>query len=115
MEIGATLIRLRTDEEAERYRDRMRHIQRFLVVRDLRRKGHTKDTALDRAVGMLDGEPAGSVRGTIEKSYNTVRKDLQRRGRDSEFFLLIALIDQRNLTKYAPYSLPEQSTPQTIG
>ena len=42
-----------TDEAAERYRDRMRHVQRYIVVRDLRSKDHTKDSALDEAVDLL--------------------------------------------------------------
>src|SRR5262249_20787426 len=48
--IRDALIRSRTDEEAERCRDRMRHVRRFIIVRNLRRKGRTKDAALDLAV-----------------------------------------------------------------
>jgi hypothetical protein len=106
-EIGNTLIRLRTDEEAERYRDRMRHVRRFTVVRNLRRKGNTKDSALDKAVEFLVDEPAAASRRTIENSYDVVKRDLQRRGRESEFFYFIADDDQRDLTSYAPYSLTE--------
>ena len=64
------LIEQRTDEAAERYRERMRHVQRYLAVRDLRSKGHKKDDALDQAVEVLARQRAAAARGTIEDSYN---------------------------------------------
>jgi hypothetical protein len=88
-EIGEALIRARTDKEAERYRDRMRHVRRFVIVHSLRRKGYTKDIALDRAVKLLAGEGAAASRRTIEVSYDTVKRDLKRRGRESEFFYFV--------------------------
>ena len=103
-EIGEALIRARTDEEAERYRDRMRHVQRFIIVRMLRRKGESKDSALDLAGQVLTLERAAASRRTIENSYDIVKRDLKDRGRESEFFYLVAEVDQPN---YAPYSLGE--------
>jgi hypothetical protein len=94
VEIGNALIRSRTDEEAERYRQRQRHVRRFIVVRSYRRKGLTKDAALDRAVRSLAGEPAAASRRTIEFSYDKVERDLKRRGRESEFFYFVALADR---------------------
>src|SRR5262249_4189962 len=67
-DIGNALIRQRTDAEAERYRDRMRHVRRYIIVRDLRRKEHTKDSALDVAVKILADQRAAAERATIEKS-----------------------------------------------
>jgi len=84
--IRDALIRQRTDEEAERYRDRMRHVRRFIVVRNLRRKGRTKDVALDRAVELLAAESAAASRRTIQDSYDTVKRDLNLLGRESVFF-----------------------------
>jgi hypothetical protein len=79
-----------TGEKGERYRERWRHVQRYRCVRDLRRAGHTKDDALDQAVVKLKGTPEGGVsRGTIEESYDTVRRSLKRAGRESEFFFFV--------------------------
>jgi hypothetical protein len=94
-EIGYALIRSRTDEEAERYQDRMRHVRRFIIVRDLRRKEHTKDNALDVAVKILADQRAAASRRTIEGSYDKVERSLKQRGRESEFFYLVALVDER--------------------
>jgi hypothetical protein len=104
---GNALIEQRTDEVAERYRDRIRHVRRFTLVRNLRRKGNTKDGALDKAVEFLADESAAASRRTIEDSYDVVKRDLQRRGRESEFFYFVADVDQRDLPSYAPYLLPE--------
>jgi hypothetical protein len=93
--IGDALIRQRTDEEAERYRDKMRHVQRYIIVRDLRRKEHTKDNALDVAVKILADQRAAASRRTIEGSYDKVERSLKQRGRESEFFYLVALVDER--------------------
>jgi hypothetical protein len=106
-DIRDALIRQRTDEEAERYRDRMRHVRRFIVVRNLRRMGHTKDAALDLAVGWLAAERAAASRRTIQDSYDTVKRDLNLRGRESVFFYFAAEIDQLDLPEYVPYSLTE--------
>ena len=53
-----TLLEQRADALAERYRERMRHVQRYIVVRDLRRNGHTKDSALDKSVHVLASQGA---------------------------------------------------------
>jgi hypothetical protein len=89
-----TLIRNQTDDEAERLRERMRHVRRYLCVRDLRRQGHTKDRALDRAEKMLAGEDIGMSRSNIEKSYDRVQKSLKRLGQQSEYFYLVGKSDE---------------------
>jgi hypothetical protein len=73
-DIGNALIEGRTGEEAERYRERMRHVQRFVVVRDLRRNGHTKDSALDQAVESLASQRAAAPRAdsTIYTADSTI-------------------------------------------
>jgi len=108
--IRDALLRQRTDEEAERYRDRKRHVRRFILVRNLRRKGRTKDAALDLAVELLAAERAAVSRRTIQDSYDTVKRDLNLRGRESEFFYFVAESDQfylPNPSNYAPYLLTE--------
>jgi hypothetical protein len=85
------------NEKTERYRERLRHVGRYICVRDLREtvnkrtgKKHTKDGALDEAVLKLQGMPEGGVsRSTIEDSYDTVRRSLERDGHESEFFLFV--------------------------
>jgi hypothetical protein len=94
LDIGSALIEQRTDEAARRYRERLRHVRRYIVVRDLRSNGHTKDDALDAAVEILAAQRAAAERGTIEKSYDRVRKDLERQGSASEFFYLVALVPE---------------------
>ena len=93
-DIGNALIEQRTDEVADRYRERMRHVQRYIVVRDLRSNGHTKDNALDQAVDSLAKQRAAASRRTIEDSYDRVRKDLERQGQASEYFYLVALLPE---------------------
>jgi hypothetical protein len=116
-EVGNVMMSLRTDDHAERYRERMRHVRRYTCVRDLRRsrKVRTRNRALDLAVNMLHGEPAGGVeRETIEKSYDLVRRDLERRGRESEFFYLV---DDTN-TNFSPWwtkTMRRASESESIG
>jgi hypothetical protein len=102
-DVGNALISARTDEAAERYRDRMRHVQRYIVVRDLRRKDHTKDSALDEAVDLLAEQQmaacdaprrAVASRRTIEGSYDKVERSLKQWGRESEFLYLVAFVDE---------------------
>jgi hypothetical protein len=72
--IGEFIAKSQTDDEAERFRERMRHVRRYTCVRDLRsipaaeggrRKWkYTKDEALDLAVGMLKG--ASAVRVAVD-------------------------------------------------
>jgi hypothetical protein len=77
----------RADHELKRERGIMRHVRRYECVRDLRR-GATKDRALDQAVELLAGTPDEAMRETIEKSYDLVRRDLDRAGHKSPFFFL---------------------------
>jgi hypothetical protein len=91
--LGEAFLKLRTDEEARRYRERMRHARRYQCVRDLRLK-YTKDRALDVAVELLAGESAEAERMTTEKSYDLVNRDLKRRGQESEFFYLVGKLDE---------------------
>jgi hypothetical protein len=90
---GDKLKRDRTDQTAERFRERMRHVQRYRCVRDLRQKGHVKNDALDRAVAALAATDAAAVRPTIEDSYDLVYRDLKQLGRNSEYFYLVARAD----------------------
>jgi len=84
------------NKEAERYRERSRHVKRYICVRDLREtvnkhtgKKHTKAEALDQAVVDLRAEGAAAACSTIEDSYDLVRKSVERGGRKSEFFPLL--------------------------
>jgi hypothetical protein len=98
MLIGNALIEQRADGVAKRHRERMRTVRRYVCVRDLW-KDRTKEAALDLAITFLADEPARAKRGTIERDHDDVRKDLQRHGRESEFFHLVALFDQ-GMTNY---------------
>jgi hypothetical protein len=91
--VGESLMRGRDDQTTERFRERMRHVQRYRCVRDLRQKGHTWDRALDSAVAKLEATDAAAARSTIEKSYNRVKRDLELAGHESEYFLLVARSD----------------------
>jgi hypothetical protein len=102
-----TLIRNQTDQEAERLRERMRHVRRYLCVRDLRWQGHTKDRALDRAEQMLAGE-TGMSRSNIETSYDSVRKSLKRLGRESEYFCLVGKSDEALGVKHWANDTPDR-------
>jgi hypothetical protein len=91
--MGNIIMQGRTDQTAERFRERMRHVQRYRCVRDLRQKGHVKDHALDRAVAALEATDAAAVRPTIGDSYDLVNRDLKRAGRESEYFYLVVRAD----------------------
>jgi len=88
--VGDIIMRDRTDQTAERFRERMRHVQRYRCVRDLRQKGHNKDRALNLAVAALEATGAAAAWSTIENSYDQVSRDLKRKRRESEYFLLVA-------------------------
>jgi hypothetical protein len=90
--IGAALNEQRTDAAARRYREQARHVQRFVVVHDLRSNGYTKEDALDAAVEILAAQRAAAARVTIEDSYDLVRKDLDRPRSESEFFYFVELL-----------------------
>jgi hypothetical protein len=87
-----TLVAQRTGAAARGYRARLQHVRRYIVVHNLRSNGHTKDAALDAAVEILAAQRAAAERGTIEKSYDRVKIDLDRQGSASEFFYLVALV-----------------------
>jgi hypothetical protein len=75
----------RPSQTIERDQDRRRHVQRYLCIENLRQKGSAKDHALDLAAATL-----GTVRSTIEESYDKVRTSLNRKKQKSEYFLLVA-------------------------
>jgi hypothetical protein len=91
--VGDIILRDRTGQAAERFQERMRHVRRYRCVRDLRQRGHNKDDALDLAVAALEATDAAAARSTIEHSYDEVKRDLKRAGRESEFFYLVARSD----------------------
>ena len=91
--VGNVIMRDRTKNTAERFKERMRHVQRYRCVRDLREKGHKKDQALELAIAKLEATDAAAMRGTIEVSYDKVSRDLKKKGRESEFFWLVARSD----------------------
>jgi hypothetical protein len=91
--MGEFIMKGRTDQTAERFKERMRHVQRYRCVRDLRQKRHTKDQALDLAVAALKATDAAGARPTIQNSYDRVSRDLKRAKRDSEYFYLVARSD----------------------
>jgi len=86
--VGECIMKGRTDEVAERFKERMRHVQRYRCVRDLRQKGLAWGRALDSAVTKLE-----APRSTIEKSYMRVKRDLELAGHESEYFFLVARSD----------------------
>jgi hypothetical protein len=87
------IMRGRRDQMAERFRERMRHVQRYRCVRDLRPQCRNKDDALDRAVEALEARDEAAARSTIRDSYDMVDRDLRRKGRESEYFYLVARSD----------------------
>src|SRR5262245_2246272 len=89
-----------TDGEIRRARERWWAARRYKCVHDLRRKGYTRDRALDQALIDLRAEGDKGVRrrgkldeavsrDTVEDSYDKVRKDLDRQGRESRYYLLV--------------------------
>jgi hypothetical protein len=107
--VGAIIMRGRTDATAERFKERMRHVQRYRCVRDLRRS-HTKDDALDLAVATLEATDAAGARSTIEHSYDLVSRDLKRAECESEYFLLVARSDPT----VVPVSVTRRSDGATV-
>jgi hypothetical protein len=108
--LGDNLKKDRTDQTAERFRERMRHVQRYRCVRDLRQKGHVKNDALDRAVAALEATDAAAVRPTIEDSYDLVYRDLKQLGRNSEYFYLVARADPTKV----PVSVTRRADGMTV-
>jgi hypothetical protein len=94
-----------TDDGIRRARERWWAARRYKVVRDLRQtgysqKGYPKDRALDQAVIDLRAEgdkgvkrrgklDEGISRREVERSYDKVKKDLEQRGRESQYYYLV--------------------------
>jgi hypothetical protein len=101
--LGKIVLGKRTKITIKRSRERERDIQRYRCVRDLRKRyqpgtkeKYTKDQALDLAVVELKGTGLKSkdpTRDRIEESYDKVRKDLKKKGLNSEFYHLVARSD----------------------
>jgi hypothetical protein len=91
--MGEFIMGGRTGQTAKQFKARMRHVQRYRCVRDLRRKGHKKERALDLAAAVLAATAAAAKPPTIEKSYDLVSRDLKRAKHESEFFYLVARSD----------------------
>ena len=94
--LSDNLRRGRTKRTAERFQDRMRHVQRYRCVRDLRQKlGElgSKDCALDLAVEQFAAKGDTTARSTIKDSYDRVSRDLNRLGRDSKYYHLVVQSD----------------------
>jgi hypothetical protein len=100
-----------TDDEIRRARERWWHAKRYTCVRDLRQKGYTRDHALDQAVIDLRAEgdkgvkrrgklDEGVSRDAVEDSYDKVRKDLERRGCESQYYLLVNKTDEGGPVSY---------------
>jgi hypothetical protein len=95
------VMRATTDKAARRARERWWYARRYTCVRDLRRtmdkrtgKKHTKDGALDQAVIELQREGDEAAHQTIANSYDMVRRDLKRRGRESEYYFFVDKDDE---------------------
>jgi hypothetical protein len=91
--VGNAIMKDRTNDAAERFKERMRHVQRYRCVRDLRQKGHTWSDALNLAAAKLEATDAAGMPSTIEKSYMRIKHDLELKGRESEYFFLVARSD----------------------
>ena len=106
------VMRAMTDDEMRRARERWWAARRYECVRDLREtvnertgKKYTKAEALDQAVIDLRAEgdkgvkrrgklDEGVSRDTVEDCYDKVRKDLERRGRESQYYFLVNKKDE---------------------
>jgi hypothetical protein len=91
--LGEFSMKGRTDQTAERLRERMRHVQRYRCVRNLRQEGHSYGDALKQAAVKLADTDDPAAESTIEKSYNKVNQDLEQKGPRSEYHLLVAQSD----------------------
>src|SRR5262249_44181527 len=91
--VGNIIMSGRADGTAERFKDRMRHVQRYRCVRDLRDQGYTKNQALELTAAELKATDEAAAQSTIEHSYDRVNRDLKRKGRKSEFFWLVTRSD----------------------
>jgi hypothetical protein len=85
-----SLARLRTDQQARRHREAMRHWGRWRWVKDGIEDGLTWDQAYDRAARMLAGDAevdVESIRESVRKSYQLVQRKVRSR-RTGEFWFL---------------------------
>lgn len=94
------IVRGRTADIAERFKERMRHVRRYRCVRDWRNRHpdgsdalYTKNQALELAAAELEAAGEAAMQKTIENSYDRVRRDLKRAGQKSEFFWLVTRSD----------------------
>jgi hypothetical protein len=89
-----------TPDEMRRARERWRVARRYECVRDLRQKGYTKEDALNQAAIDLRAEgdkgvkrrgklDEGVSRDAVEDSYDKVRKDLEQRGHESQYYFFV--------------------------
>ena len=101
-----------SDDELKRTRARWWAVRRYERVRDLREtmngrtgKKYTKAEALDQAVIDLRAEgdkgvkrrgklDEGVSRDAVEDCYDKVRKDLDRRGRESQYYFFVDKKDE---------------------
>src|SRR5262245_17347064 len=74
-EIGVVLLRKRSPAEIRRFRERMRKVRRFILVRNRRAKGLSKEKALNKAEALVQGDPGSQTWETIEQDYVEVKKD----------------------------------------
>jgi hypothetical protein len=98
------VMRAMTDDEVKRVRKRWWYVRRYTCVHELREtvnertgKKYTRAEALDQAVIKLRAEGdkgvkrrgklnEGVSRDAVEDCYDKVRKDLERRGRESQYY-----------------------------
>ena len=96
-----------TPDDMRRARERWWPAQRYVCVRDLREtvnertgKKYTKNDALDQAIIDLRAEgdkgvkrrgkpDEGVSRDAVEDCYDKVKKDLERRGRESQYYFFV--------------------------
>ena len=98
--VGERIMKDRTDDMAECFKERMRHVRRYRCVRDWRNRHpddsdalYTKNQALKLAAAELEAAGEAAAQRTIEDSYDRVSRDLKRAGQKSEFFWLVARSD----------------------
>jgi len=84
----------RSKKQAERFRESRRHLERYTLVRELRKAGATLEKAVDLAAKRLVGSDAAAATDTIEKSYKNVKSNLKV-GRLDKYFNFFNLKDKR--------------------
>src|SRR5262249_60649313 len=96
----------RTDGIAERFKERMRHVQRYRCVRDWRNRHpddsdvlYTKNQALELAAAELEAAGETTAQKTIDNRYDRVSRDLKRLGRKKEFCRFVSRTNAETLTE----------------